>query len=174
MAACFNRTAVPCRMADIQLWKSALYTRLSRDDGDKVESDSIVNQKDLLHSYMENRQDMELYSVYEDDGYTGVNFERPDFQRLIADIQAGLVNCVIVKDLSRLGRNHIEMGKLLERFFPFMGVRFIAVNDGYDSLTSNPQTDNLMIPFKNLLNDAYCADTSRKIRSHFEVSRKKG
>lgn len=116
---------------------------------------------------MESKQDMELYSIYEDDGYTGVNFERPD-------IQAGLVNCVIVKDLSRLGRNHIEMGKLLERLFPFMGVRFLSVNDAYDSLTSSGQTGSLMIPFKNLLNDAYCADTSRKIRSQFEVKRKKG
>lgn len=174
MAACYNRTAAPNRLPENQIWQSALYARLSREDGDKEESDSISNQKDLLRSYVENRQDMELYSVYEDDGYTGVNFERPDFQRLISDIQAGLVNCVIVKDLSRLGRNHIEMGKLLDRFFPFMGVRFIAVNDGYDSLTSNSQTDNLMIPFKNLLNDAYCADTSRKIRSQFEVKRKKG
>lgn len=174
MAACSTRMAAWNRITDIQLWKAGLYTRLSREDGDKDESDSIANQKDLLHSYAENKTGMEIYSVYEDDGYTGVNFERPDFQRLIADIQAGLVNCVIVKDLSRLGRNHIEMGKLLERFFPFMGVRFIAVNDNYDSLTSNPQTDNIMIPFKNLLNDAYCADTSRKIRSQFEVKRKKG
>lgn len=174
MAACYNRTAAVSRLPENQLWRTALYTRLSHEDGDKEESDSISNQKDLLCAFMESKQDMELYSIYEDDGYTGVNFERPDFQRMIADIQAGLVNCVIVKDLSRLGRNHIEMGKLLERFFPFMGVRFLSVNDAYDSLTSNGQTDSLMLPFKNLLNDAYCADTSRKIRSQFEVKRKKG
>jgi DNA invertase Pin-like site-specific DNA recombinase len=93
---------------------------------------------------------------------------------MIEDIKAGMINCVIVKDLSRLGRNYIETGKLLERFFPFMGVRFIAINDSYDSVNHNAQTDNLILPFKNLINDAYCADISKKVRSQFDVRRKNG
>lgn len=169
----YARVGNASQLTEGTLWKAALYARLSREDGDKEESDSISNQKDLLNSYVKGKQDIEVVSVYEDDGYTGVNFQRPDFQKMMNEIQVGNINCVIVKDLSRLGRNHIEMGKLLERFFPFMGVRFIAVNEGYDSLTPN-QTDGLIIPFKNLVNDAYCADTSRKIRSQFEVKRKNG
>ena len=90
------------------------------------------------------------------------------------DIRAGKVNCVIVKDLSRFGRNHIEMGKYLQQIFPFMGVRFIAINDNYDSLYSDPSTDNLIIPIKNLMNDSYCSDTSMKIRSYLDVARKNG
>lgn len=160
--------------AEKTVWQAAIYARLSCEDGDKVESDSIINQKELIRTYAGGKQDIQISLEYEDDGFTGVNFERPSFQRMLDDIKAGLINCVIVKDLSRLGRNYIEMGKLLERFFPFMGVRFIAINDSYDSLNHNAQTDNLIIPFKNLINDAYCADTSRKIRSQFEVKRKKG
>jgi len=157
-----------------KIWKAAFYARLSKEDGDKDESDSIGNQKDLMRSFIRNQPSIIPTKEYEDDGYSGVNFDRPDFQRMLDDIRSGIINCVIVKDLSRLGRNYIETGKLLERFFPFMGVRFIAINDSYDSETHNSQTDNLIIPFKNLINDAYCADTSRKIRSQFEVKRRKG
>jgi DNA invertase Pin-like site-specific DNA recombinase len=147
---------------------------LSKEDGDKIESDSIANQKELIRAFAEKQDDIAPAGCYEDDGYTGVNYDRPDFKRMVEDIKSGKINCVIVKDLSRLGRNYIETGKLLERFFPFMGVRFIAVNDAYDSLKHNAQTDNLIIPFKNLINDAYCADISKKVRSQFEVRRKNG
>ena len=157
-----------------KVWITAPYVRLSREDGDKEESDSIRGQKELIRAFAREKSDMKLLPAYEDDGYSGVDFERPGFKRLLEDIKSGKVNCVIVKDLSRLGRNYIETGKLLERLFPFMGVRFIAINDSYDSQNHNAQTDNLIIPFKNLINDAYCADTSRKIRSQFEVKRKKG
>jgi DNA invertase Pin-like site-specific DNA recombinase len=159
---------------DGKIWFACDYTRLSREDGDKDESDSITNQKELIRSFVAKRQDISLAASYEDDGYSGVDFNRPSFKRMIEDIKAGKVNCVIVKDLSRLGRNYIETGKLLERFFPFMGVRFIAINDSYDSLSHNAQTDNLIIPFKNLINDAYCADISKKVRSQFDVRRKNG
>jgi DNA invertase Pin-like site-specific DNA recombinase len=160
---------------DGALWRAAPYVRISKEDGDKEESDSIGNQKDLIQSFARSRPDIALAEKpYVDDGYSGVNFDRPDFNRLMDDIRSGLINCVIVKDLSRLGRNYIETGKLLERFFPFMGVRFIAINDSYDSQNHNAQTDSLLIPFKNLINDAYCADTSRKIRSQLEVKREKG
>jgi len=155
-------------------WLTGDYSRLSREDGDKEESDSIINQKELIRSFVANKPNIQLTASYEDDGYSGVDFNRPSFQRMIEDIKSGKINCVIVKDLSRLGRNYIEMGKLLERFFPFMGVRFIAINDSYDSQTNNSQNDNLIIPFKNLINDAYCADISKKIRSQFDVRRKNG
>jgi len=154
-----------------KIWKAAIYARISKEDGDKDESDSIANQKELIKSFIRNKSDIIPTTEYEDDGYSGVNFERPSFQKMIEDIRAGLINCVIVKDLSRLGRNYIETGKMLERFFPFMGVRFIAINDSYDS---NSHTDNMILPFVNLVNDSYSADTSRKIRTMFEVKRKKG
>jgi DNA invertase Pin-like site-specific DNA recombinase len=157
-----------------KIWNVAIYVRLSKDDGDKDESDSISNQKDLIRSYIKDKPDLSFFNEYEDDGWSGVDFERPSFKRLLDDIRIGVVNCVIVKDLSRLGRNYIETGRLLERFFPFMGVRFIAINDNYDSINTNAQNDNLIIPFKNLINDSYCADISNKIRSQFEVRRKKG
>ena len=156
------------------IWRTGGYSRLSREDGDKEESDSISNQKELIRAFAGKLTDITLVESYEDDGYTGVNYERPGFQHMLQDIKSGKINCVLVKDLSRLGRNYIETGKLLERFFPFMGVRFISINDAYDSKNHNPQTDNLIIPFKNLINDAYCADISKKIRSQFEVRRKSG
>ena len=161
-------------LQDAKLWCAGDYSRLSREDGDKEESDSISNQKELIRSFVANKTDIQLAESYEDDGYSGVDFDRPSFKRMIEDIKAGKINCVIVKDLSRLGRNYIETGKLLERFFPFMGVRFIAINDSYDSQNHNAQTDNLIIPFKNLINDAYCADISKKVRSQFDVRRKNG
>ena len=109
-----------------------------------------------------------------DDGYSGVNFDRPAFQQILEDIRSGKVNCIITKDLSRFGRNHIEVGKYIEKIFPYLGVRFIAINDHYDSLKSDAQMSSMIIPFKNLINDAYCRDISIKIRSNLEVKRKKG
>jgi len=161
-------------MPEDGIWNVCDYSRISREDGDKEESDSIINQRELIRSYIAGKQGFRLVASYEDDGYTGLNFNRPSFKKMIEGIKAGNINCVIVKDLSRFGRNYIEMGKMLERFFPFMGVRFIAINDSYDSINENAQVDNLLIPFKNLINDAYCADISKKIRSQFDVRRKNG
>ena len=155
-------------------WKAAAYVRLSRDDGDRDESDSIKNQKELIRLFIKAKPDLELLDIYEDDGFSGVDFDRPAFRRLLDDIRGSRVNCVIVKDLSRFGRNYIETGRFIEHFFPFMGVRFIAVNDNYDSQNSDTQADRLLLPFRNLINDAYCADISKKIRSQFEVKQKKG
>ena len=156
-----------------EIWKSAFYARLSREDGDREESESIGNQRELIKTYIKNKPEFELVDFYEDDGYTGVNFDRPSFKRMMDDMRNGKINCVIVKDLSRFGRNYIETGRFIEHIFPFMGIRFISVNDNYDSM-NNSHTDTLIIPFKNLINDAYCADTSLKIRSQLEVKRKKG
>lgn len=155
-------------------FKAAIYVRLSKEDGDKVESDSIVNQKDLIRDYLKGMPDICVCSERADDGYSGVNFERPDFQKMMEDVRAGKVNCIIVKDLSRFGRNFVEAGRYIDQIFPFLGVRFIAINDGYDSFCSKSSSDKILIPFKNLVNDAYCRDISVKIRSQLEIKRKKG
>ena len=138
---------------------TALYCRISLDDGGDNESMSISNQKLLLKDHAE-KLGMFQYEYYVDDGYTGRNFNRPSFRRMIADIEAGKVGCVITKDLSRLGRNYIEAGTYIEIFFPKHNVRYIAVTDGVDSLTS-PELD--ITPFKNILNDMYSRDISKKV-----------
>lgn len=156
------------------VYDADVYLRLSKEDGDKEESDSITNQRELILEFLKSREDIRIHAVRVDDGYSGVNFERPAFQQMLEDIKAGKVNCVVTKDLSRFGRNHIEVGKYIEKIFPYLGVRFIAINDNYDSLTNDAQTNNIIIPFKNLINDAYCRDISIKIRSNLEVKRKRG
>jgi len=153
--------------------KAASYSRLSREDGDKMESDSIRNQKDLIADYAAQRG-IRIVSEYTDDGYSGTNFDRPNFQRMMEDVKKKKINCIIVKDLSRLGRNYIETGRYLEKIFPFLGVRFIAINDHYDSADESGDADKIVIPFKNLINDAYCRDISIKIRSQLDVKRKNG
>lgn len=156
-----------------ETYKACIYARLSKDDGDKPESDSIGNQKALIRDFLKSHPEIRVVSEQVDDGYSGVNFERPGFKALMEDIRAGNVDCVIVKDLSRFGRNYIEAGNYIERVFPFIGVRFIAINDSYDSIDQN-QSDSLIIPFKNLINDAYCKDISVKIRTQLDIKRKKG
>ncbi len=138
---------------------TALYCRISLDDGSQNESMSISNQKLLLKDYAE-KNGMPRYEYYVDDGYTGRNFNRPSFKRLIADIEAGKIGCVITKDLSRLGRNYIEAGSYIEIFFPKHNVRYIAVMDGVDSLTRQEMD---ITPFKNILNDMYSRDISKKV-----------
>jgi DNA invertase Pin-like site-specific DNA recombinase/ssDNA-binding Zn-finger/Zn-ribbon topoisomerase 1 len=154
-------------------YHAASYTRLSREDGDKMESDSIRNQKDLITEYA-GQKGIQIIEEYVDDGYTGTSFERPAFQKMIEDVKKKKINCIIVKDLSRLGRNYIETGRYLEKIFPFLGVRFIAITDHYDSAEESGDADQIIIPFKNLINDAYCRDISIKIRSQLDVKRKSG
>ena len=138
---------------------TALYCRLSLEDGRENESMSISNQKLMLKDYAE-KNGMFQYEYYVDDGYTGRNFNRPSFQRMIADIEAGKVGCVITKDLFRPGRNYIEAGSYIEIFFPKHNVRYIAVTDGVDSLTRQEMD---ITPFKNILNDMYSRDISKKV-----------
>ena len=116
--------------------RAAAYLRLSIVDGDKAESNSIGNQRELIRDFAAERPGLHLVEEYADDGYTGTNFERPGFKRMMEDIKSGKINCIIVKDLSRLGRNYIEMGKYLEQIFPMMGIRFIAITDTYDNANS--------------------------------------
>ena len=153
---------------------AAIYLRLSSDDGDKAESDSIRNQRSLLQDFVSKHSELSLIEEYVDYGYSGANFERPAFQRMMEDVRNHKINCIIVKDLSRLGRNYIETGRYLEKIFPVLGVRFIAVNDHYDSADTKNDADQIIVPFKNLINDAYCRDISMKIRSQLEIKRKKG
>ena len=159
--------------ASKETYRACIYTRLSRDDGEKPESDSIANQRALIRDYLKQHKEITIVSEHSDDGYSGVNFERPGFAEMMDEIREGKVDCVVVKDLSRFGRNYIEAGNYIEKVFPFMGVRFIAINDSYDS-SDKSQLDSLVIPFKNLINDAYCKDISVKIRSQLEIKRKKG
>lgn len=154
--------------------KTAGYMRLSREDGDKLESDSIKNQRDLIKEYLSQHRGLDLVDEYVDDGYSGTNYERPAFTRLMEDVRNGKIDCIIVKDLSRLGRNYIETGRYLEKIFPFLGVRFISILDHYDSLNEASEADQIIVPFKNLINDAYCRDISTKIRSQLDVKRKNG
>lgn len=162
------------------IYHAAIYLRLSREDGDVVDgekriSNSIINQKSLIMDFLESHKEIKVHSVYADDGYSGVNFECPEFQRMIGDIRSGVINCVIVKDLSRFGRNYIEAGRYIEKIFPMLGVRVIAVTDNYDSMVMESGYGNdMVVPFKNLINDAYCRDISIKIRSHLEMKRKNG
>lgn len=160
--------------AGYKLWSAALYIRLSREDGDKDESDSVVNQRSLLTEYVETLEDVEIVDYFTDDGWSGTNFQRPAFERMMEDIRAGRINCVIVKDLSRFGRNYIEVGNYIEQIFPFMGIRFISVTDALDSIKTPGQMNTIMVPFKNLINDEYCRDISNKVRSSLDNKRRSG
>lgn len=155
-------------------YKTAIYTRLSVEDVRKKVSDSIGTQKAMLIKYLQAQPDMLLYDIYEDVNYTGTNFNRPGFTRMIEDIQAGLVDCVVVKDLSRFGRSFEETGRYLERVFPFLQVRFISVGDNFDSLTATVDESFLMVPLKNLMNEVYARDISRKVQSGFKAKQQRG
>ena len=158
-----------------KVYRAAIYCRLSREDGDKVESNSIASQKAICEDFIAGHEDIELAcEPFIDDGYSGVSFNRPHFKKLEDAIRKGRIDCIVVKDLSRFSRNYIDAGRYLEKLFPQLGVRFIAVNDAYDSLTGDPQSDSFVIPFKNLINDSYCKDISMKIRSSLEVKQKNG
>lgn len=155
----------------LNLFNVAIYIRLSREDGDKEESDSVGNQRKLLTEYVAKKEDFILYDIYVDDGYSGTNFNRPSFQRMIADIEDGKVNCVVVKDLSRFGRDYIDTGRYLERYFPELGVRFISVTDSIDSMK---QAYDMLLPIKNIFNEQYARDISKKIQATVKSKQKAG
>ena len=154
-------------------FQACIYVRLSQEDNDRTESNSIVSQKAMIREFISEHPEIEAVSEKEDDGYSGTNFERPGFKAMMQEIQDGKVNCIIVKDLSRFGRNYIEVGNYLDKVFPFLGVRLIAINDGYDSIDKKT-SDSLTVPFKNLLNEAYCKDISQKIRAQLALKRERG
>ena len=166
-------------MSNNKIFDTALYLRLSRDDTDidgrsKTESNSISSQRDLLRAYVKSHEDLRIYDIYIDDGYSGADFHRPEFERMMEDVYAGKVNCVIVKDLSRFGRDYIEAGRFIQKTFPAFSVRFIAVSDNYDSLSADHTDSTLVLPVKNFVNDSYCRDISMKVRAHQKVKRMEG
>ena len=156
------------------LWKPALYIRLSREDGDREESNSIASQRELLTEFVDTQTDMTAPRLYTDDGCTGTDFDRPDFQRMLNDLRAGIINCVIVKDLSRFGRNYVGVGEYLEHVFPLLNVRFISVSDNVDSFVDPRSINSLIVPFKNILNDEYARDISNKVRASLDLKRRQG
>ena len=149
--------------------QAAIYCRLSKDDEQKGESTSIQNQRDMLEHYVKEKG-WNIFDVYVDDGYTGLNTNRPSFQRMIKDVEDKKIDIVITKDLSRLGRNYLQTGYYTETFFPKNGVRYIAVNDGVDTLQDN----NEIVPFKNVLNEFYSRDVSKKMKSAYVTRARQG
>ena len=153
--------------------RAMAYYRLSKEDKSKGVSDSIENQKKLIKAYIQRSDNITLVREVYDDGYTGTNFNRPGFLSVMKAVEAGEIDCLIVKDLSRLGREYIETGNYLEKVFPSLGIRVIAINDDYD--TDHPkQSDSLLVPMKNLMNETYCRELSIKLRRQFAVQRNNG
>ena len=153
-------------------YRVAIYIRLSKEDlNKKDESESIKNQKNLLECYA-NEQGYEIVDFYIDDGYTGTNFNRPNFQRMISDLELGKANMVLTKDLSRLGRDYIETGEYVEKYFPKKRIRFVSILDGID--TASDTTNNDIAPFKAVINDMYSKDNSKKIRTALKTKQLKG
>lgn len=154
-----------------RLYPTAIYIRLSREDGDKDESDSVSNQKKLLMAFVQSHEELLLYNMYTDDGYSGTTFRRPAFRQMLSDIEERKVTCVLVKDLSRFGRDYIESGRFLERYFPEKGVRFISVSDHIDSLR---QSYDMLLPIRNVFNEQYARDISRKVHSALRAKQQCG
>lgn len=162
-----------------KVWKTAAYIRLSREDvatknGERAESESVVNQQQIIGDFIAAQPDLGEHLTFIDDGATGTNFDRTGFQAMMQEIHTGSINCVVVKDLSRFGRNYTEAGVYMEQVFPMLGVRFIAINDHVDSFLRPAEMDSILIPLKNLLNDSYSRDLSIKVRSAMTAKRKRG
>ena len=162
----------PTLSADCPEYSVAIYARLSVRDSGRDENDTMENQLSLLKHYVMQQHNLILIDLYIDNGWTGTNFARPEFQRLLRDIYGGKINCVVVKDLSRLGRNHLETAYYLQEVFAKQHIRFISVNDGYDSLTSPP--DSIEIMAKNIINSYYSIDISRKVSASLDLKRSQG
>ncbi|MGN1337004.1 MAG: recombinase family protein [Candidatus Coprovivens sp.] len=155
-------------------WNVAAYLRLSSDDGDKAESNSIGNQRSIINQYVKQNKELKNVEYYIDDGYSGTTFDRPDFNRMIDDIRKNNINCIILKDLSRFGRNYIEVGKYFDMILPNYNVRIIAINDNIDSFKDPNSINNVIVPFKNLMNDEYARDISNKVRSVLDNKKASG
>ncbi|CYX25599.1 TPA: recombinase family protein [Streptococcus suis] len=152
---------------------AVMYLRLSKEDGEKVESNSISNQREIINSYARKNQ-FTIVGEYVDDGYSGANFDRPNFKEMIKDSYDKKFDTIIVKDLSRFGRDYIEAGKFIQRIFPENGIRFISVNDNYDSKSADMNDTHLILPIKNFINDSYCRDISNKVKSSQKIKRERG
>lgn len=166
-------------MTEKKVYHVAIYLRLSKGDGDvdgveKAESNSISNQRMIIDRYLSQYPEMQVVDTYIDDGYTGTNYKRPELKRMLYDIDDGRIDCIVVKDLSRFGRERIETGNYISKVFKEKGVRFIAINDHYDSLTADGSETHLIMPIKALTNDNFSRDISLKVRSSLAVKKEKG
>mgnify|MGYP004640155737 CR=1 FL=1 len=173
-----SRKNIQSAVSDVQTatrqFSAALYVRLSNEERfDRANKNSFKNQKAFLLDYVESHPDISIYKIYEDNGNTGTNFDRPAFSEMMYDVSNEKVDCIIVKDLSRFGREHIEMGKYLDYLFPMIGLRFIAINDNYDSYDKIKEND-MIVPFKNIINAVYSKDISRKVISSLSLKQHKG
>ena len=157
------------KAVDVKVWRAALYIRLSVEFNGK-RGDSLETQRQIMEAYIALCPDIEIAEIYTDNGITGRTFEREAFQRMLCDVEAGKIDCIVVKDLSRLGRNTIDTGYYIEKYFPLHGVRFIAVNDQFDSTDPENNGNHLIVPLKNMINEAYAADISKKVRSQLHQS----
>ena len=170
-----DRERAGCGLQEEQnIYQTAGYIRLSIEDSGKTDGYSLENQEKLVRDYIADQQDMRLYRLYIDNGATGTVFERPAFDEMMQDMKDGKINCIMVKDLSRLGRNYLEAGNYLEQIFPFFRVRFISITDGYDSNSPDVTDESLIIPLKNIINEGYAKDISLKITTSFESRKKQG
>lgn len=168
----YLKKAVPAKKI-LKKYDVGNYLRLSVDS-DYTGSDSLENQRRLAHEFVSRHPDLNIVREYVDDGKTGTDFSRPAFSRMMADLKAGLINCVIVKDLSRFGREYIEAGNYIEKVFPFLGVRFISIVDRYDSADENCDRELLLISLKNLMHEMYAKDISKKVGSTFRMKQERG
>lgn len=161
------------------LFIAGLYIRLSKEDGGKMNRNTIENQKALLEEYVQSHSDMQIYRIYIDNGFSGTNFQRPSFQEMMEDARCGKINCIVVKDLSRFGRNYLETGNYLEKIFPFLKLRFVSVTDHIDSFKKAgnygiTDANGIEVPLKNIVNEVYAKDISRKVGSAIEVKKREG
>ena len=159
---------------EMKTYRTAAYARLSVEDSKNPDCDTIENQLSLVRDYIASRPYLTQTAEYIDNGVSGTRFDRPEFTRMVNDMRAGEIDCIVVKDLSRLGRNYLETGDYLEKIFPFFGIRFIAVTDGYDSTASSAADDGLIVPLKNLINEAYAKDMSKKISTAIDIKQRQG
>lgn len=157
----------------INSFQTAIYARISRDKKEKP-SDSIENQIALCESFIQKSEDFSLAGIYKDIAKTGTDFERPDFENLMDEVRMGKVNCIVVKDLSRFGRNYTELGNFIEKIFPFLGVRFVAVNDNLDTFHMDDPNKSLEVILKNIVNETYAKDISKKISTSHQIRIKQG
>ena len=167
-----KRKSLPAKETDSRIWRTALYVRLSVEDNGK-DADSIENQIAFLESYVSGRPDLSKAELFVDNGCTGTNFQRPQFSQMMESVQSGAIDCIAVKDLSRLGRNYIETSQFIEKICPFYGLRFIAVNDGFDTATVT-DTAQMSMALSNIVNDYYAKDISRKVTSALQTKMERG
>lgn len=156
-----------------RIWKAAIYARLSNFESGDADEETLEVQIAYIRAFLERQPDLKLVDVFADKGFTGTNFSRPEFERLLRALQSKTVDCILVKDFSRLGRNFVETGQYLEQVFPLLGVRFISVNDNYDSKNQQSR-EGMLVPIKGMMNELYSKDLSRKVKSSFRAREKNG